>query len=166
MTAPLRRKPADARVLNLDESGGQSWMLVYSYRGVRTAIDRERLDELLRLEEEALVRLTAGGEPEPAKGEPTIRSRQIPTDAISHASLSNRITKIHNYSKQARALRPAHAGLLGEVLAAFDWEIPEHPNLKLEQLLKEMVAWGGLSDELRKAMTDFLRRYAKARAAG
>src|SRR5687768_13741236 len=132
----------------------QDTVIAVTYRGVRTAVSKERLIELLRREEAFLnAKTQSGGRPrlsaaghEPS-GEPTsLRGRQLELTKVTHASLSSRIKKVYMYSAATKALRPAHLGLLQELIANFDWVIPQYPNTRLEQHLGDIKTWSGVPD--------------------
>lgn len=150
------------KVLNLDDPALGQWSLLFSFRNVRTVLDRERLERLLALEQDQLAHLAGDGPGGDSGPEPSLRTRQIPDDQVTHGSLSGRITKIHNYASRQRALRPAHAGLLGEFLAAFDWVLPEHTSNKIPTMLTDIAGWDGVSPDLKRQIAEFLRRYQVA----
>ena len=167
--AKLRGRYASDSVMNLDDAALGKWTLIITYNGVKTAVERDRLLDLLRLEEDLLASMASGGAAPADAGHGVgsrgmaLKNRQVPDGPVTHASLSNRVTKIHKYSRGARELRPAHAGLLGEVLQNFDWVIPDHPNLRLAEQLGEIVSWDAVSGDLKGAIKGFLERYLALR---
>ncbi len=156
-------------IVNLDDPASEHLAVVFTYKGLRVAIDRHRLEQLLQLEQaylSSLVPTSRALEAPPAAPTLHMRPRQLPTETVTHASLSSRVTKIHRYSYETRVLRPAHAGILGEMLEAFDWVIPEHANGRLSALLTEISEWGNLPPELAQKIEQFLKQYDSARLAG
>ena len=158
-----RSKTAPHQVVNLDDQTFSPWSLIVSFEGVRTLIDSERLARLLTLEQDQLSGLAAGTAFNSPDGAQTtqapLRVRQIPVEPVSHGSLSSRITKIYNYSLKHQTLRPAHAGILGEFLQAFDGILPEHAGNKIPTLLAEIAEWQSVPADLKFQIQDFLRRY-------
>lgn len=161
-------------------------MLIVTFHGGQTTVSRHRLLELLEYESAYLALMTKKTAPPPdisaegavppvpashaaATGQRPI-ANQVRKDAavdaiISHASLSARIKKIHRYSRSQRELRPIHAGLLAEILAAFRGVIPPHSNSGLEEHLEDIMAWGGVTGALRDQIAAFLSRYRDQKAA-
>ena len=160
--------------------------MIVTFLGGQTTVSRQRLLELLGYESAYLALMTkkTGSPPDfspkeatqpvtvsnaPATGQRQI-ANQVRKDAavdaiISHASLSARIKKIHRYSRSQRELRPIHAGLLAEILAAFRGVIPPHSNSGLEEHLEDIMAWGGVTGALRDQIAAFLSRYRDQKAA-
>ena len=156
-------------VCNLDDPAQDGLLIVVAYRGVKMAVSKDRLLELLRREEDYLKFATshgsAGGNPSvPSASEtPPTRGRQLELTAVTHASLSSRIKKVYTYSTSSRALRPAHLGLLKELIDNFDWVLPQYPNTRLEQHLSEIRTWSGVPDDFKDELDRFLKRYTSAR---
>ena len=165
--------PSRPHVINLDDPAWSEAMLFLSFRGTRVPVSRARLLELLEREDAYLGLLANGSAPPPPEKAPperrpptTTRTRETVDPVVgattSHASLSYRIKRIYDFSSAQQKLRPTHAGLLAEVLAGFNWELPEHPTTQLEQHLAEIATWRGVSDELKEKIRSFLEAYARA----
>lgn len=153
-------------LLDLDDTSIEPWALGLTFKGTRLIIDRQRLEQLLALEQDNLARRISQAPAGDDDGrDPSLRPRQLPDDRVTHGSLSSRITKIYNYSKSTRTIRPTHAGLLGEFLAAFDWNLPEHTGNRIPTQLAEIVTWNGLTADLKRQIQSFLSRYATATAS-
>jgi hypothetical protein len=162
------------RVINLDQPSERDTVVVVRFGGAVVPVSRARLLELLSREQ--LYILGAGGDaPErtdaaevaapqhlSASSEPPAMSA-LAGERLNHRSLSNRIKKIHDYSVAQRTLRPNHALHLEEVLRAFDWVVPEHPNTQLEFHLGEICGWGGVSDALKSLIQSFVAQYKQVR---
>lgn len=161
-------------VIELDNLPSDS-ILLTSYGGQRVAVTRERLQELLAREQEYFEVLARERSvppvvtrPEPpaaagARPDHEFSAGALPRESVSHASLSTRIKKVYMYSLQARKLRDAHMTQLLDMIADFDWQIPRHPNTRLQQHLVEMLGWKGVTPVFREAVMAFLDRYLVAR---
>ena len=159
---------------DMDKSTNDAARIGLTYKGVRILISRDRLLELLRNEEELHALLVSPDDraaPLPAPA-PALVAPAAPTAdkrraaiRVTHASLSNRVKKIHDYAGPARALRKAHVEFLSELLANFDWHLPEHPNARLERYLRDFASWDRVPDSLREQISTFLARYTEARQA-
>lgn len=166
------------RIIDLEDSYGDGTTILVRYRGVLTPVTKERLLQMMRREEaylggeraqgaEAPVLIDATAEPvarkprqdAPKSGRPTTRHKT----GVSHAGLSVRVKRMYNYNQSSRRLRATHAEHLEQILDAFDWIIPDHPNSMLDFHLKEISAWDGVSDALRVMIAEFIARYTNAR---
>jgi hypothetical protein len=94
----------------------------------------------------------------------TLASIPDGTASVSHGSLSSRTKKIYEFAQKTRTLRPAHAGLLMELLNSFDWSIPDNPKSRLDFHLAEMRTWKDVPEDLRASIVRFLDRYREARS--
>lgn len=162
------------RLIDLDASQEPTTVVV-RYKSVVTPLTRDRVLELLAREEQALTLLlqtgmapaaaprAANAAPMPLPPDPATVTAGIDGGPITHASLSTRIKKIHDYSAGTRKVRPTHAGLLAEVLAAFDWQIPPHANTHLVEHLNAIRTWQGVSAQLQADIDQFLTAYTTAR---
>lgn len=159
-------------LIDLDDPRQAETLVATSYCGVKMAISRHRLHELLDREKELLSLL--GGTPPgpratPAEGVEVGEAppRSVATtrrpETVTHGSLSSRIKKIHQYSLVAKRLRPAHIGLLRDLVQNFDWVFPEHATTALVDHLTEMLQWDDVPDDFRAEMTRFLKKYTKIR---
>jgi hypothetical protein len=157
-------------VVNFDDAANDHTIVIITYSGVKFALDKARLHQLLACEQSSLAQLAgapalpvAGGS-EPAKT--TLpATRAVADGAVSHGSLSSRTKKIFDFASEQRALRPAHAGLLLELLTNFDWDLPDYPKTRVDVHLSEIRGWKGVPDDLAEAIDDFLERYRSARTA-
>lgn len=140
-------------------------LLVVVYRGVKIALSQARVIELLDREQEYLDLIAggAGSAHSAANGSPLFDGSKVAVAAISHARLSNKIKKVYDLSHDKKNVRPAHASILCEMIALFDWHVPLHPNTKLDQHLFEMSTWKGSPPDLKEAVTAFLERYNRMR---
>lgn len=171
-------------VLNLDDPANETTRIVVTHNGQRVSLSKARIQELLAVEDQLVAVLVDQKPRTPAspsaskrKSSPATKPRgthaAAPSrvtrppaerlDAVTHGSLSNRIKKIFNYTLESRALRPAQASLLQDLIDRFDWRIPEHPNTRLEIHLEEMLTWRGMSPVLARAIETFLDGYLEAR---
>lgn len=177
MEAVLSVRP----LIDLDQDQNQTTIVV-EFHGLKVRLDRDRVLGLLQTEQEHLVALSGGTLATPRsdgrKHAPPSRAapeqndvklsaivKRLGVEEISHAKLSTRIKKIYDYSAPSRQIRPAHMGLLGEMIASFDWVLPDHPNTHLDQHLDEMLQWDGPTSEFRLQVQSFLKAYRQKRAA-
>jgi hypothetical protein len=162
------------KVINFDDSNNEDAIVLISYEGVAVPVTKTRLAELLK-REQLFLRASIGAAatvhdrvpPKAATKRPPkprqFKKGMLASGPVSHASLSARIKKLYNYSRASRALRPAHQSFLTELLASFDWTIPEHPNTRLDHQLQEICQWSGVSESCRRTIDEFLARYRQVR---
>ena len=149
------------RVIDLDKLDPTEVILV-TFGGGRVAITRSRLLDLLQREQDYWSLVSAPGAAEPPP-QFEFNAQALPSESVSHASLSTRIKKVYTYSLASRKLRAAHVSLLTDLIHGFDWKIPKHPNTKLEVQLVEMLAFKDVPDEFRTLAMGFLERYLQSR---
>lgn len=171
---------SDRDVIDLDrESGSPS--VILKFRGIKVRLDRARVLALLEVEQRYLDILSPDSgtvplrrAPPPSASAPTPAAstdlrlgtvaRRIDGEEITHAKLSTRIKKVYDYAVPSRQIRPAHSGLLLEMIEQFDWAIPAHPNTHLDQHLEEMLDWDGVTSEFKTQVSAFLAEYRARRA--
>lgn len=162
------------RIINLDHQDDRETVVIIHFGGSMTPISRVRLLELLDREQKYLAALATGGKPSRTADGTGSKSEQstapatailtgIITDRLNHRSLSNRIKKIYDYSTKQRTLRPNHTLHLREILEAFDWQVPDHPNTQLEFHLGEIGSWSTTTDSLKEQIATFLVQYKDVR---
>lgn len=178
---------AKIEVLDLDEETPSRRLVILTFSGVKTALSKDRLLELLANEQLLIGEISGRPSvqalaPLPPPPPPTrdprldrkvfaepafaIQSRQIPGAAISHASLSTRIKKIYEYYEdKPKVLRPAHAGLLLEVIQKFDGVIPEHATTRLLSQLESILTWNDVPEDLRSTVAAFVESYTSRKRA-
>lgn len=162
-------------IVNLDEGEFAGATILLRFSGVVLPLHKERLLELLAREQAYFASLGSSGpsssevasEAQPTTGsggsshKPRLATKNKP--GISHAGLSVRLKRMYTYNLADRRLRAPHAEHLSEVLRAFDWVLPEHPNTLLDFHLKEIASWSGVSADLRREIDVFLARYTEMR---
>jgi hypothetical protein len=149
-------------MIDLDDPSLGPWVIRVTTRGQTRFIDSAALQALLEAPAAVHPRGAKASAPAPArKGK--IDRRQLDPEKLTHAMVSTRITKIYHHALPTRSLRPAHVGILSEILEQFDWEIPEHPNTRLDQQLAEIVQWPATPAELKAQAQKFLKEYLAAR---
>lgn len=156
-----------ARVIDMDEPANGDTYVVVGFNGVKLPLSRARLLELLRNEQAWL-----GGEqhatifaPPTSSAAPPAKASHLSPPRVTHASLSYRIKRLHQYTKQAKRLREAQLSMLRELFALFDGVIPKHPNTQLDSQLLEMASWPHVPPKVRGELEAFVDRYRAAREA-
>jgi len=156
-----------ARVIDMDEPVNGDTYIVVGFNGVKLPLSRSRLLELLRNEQAWL-----GGEqhamtsaPPPSVVAPPVKGSLLSPPRVTHASLSYRIKRLHQYTKKAKRLREAQLSMLRELFVLFDGVIPKHPNTQLDLQLLEMASWPHVTPKVRGELEAFVERYRAAREA-